>query len=262
MKKSIITIYSMAFLLFSAGSLPAAAQSSEEINALKQEIQALRQGQAAIRRELSEIKAILERATGGTRQQQAFQPTDITVADAPFLGQADAPVTLVEFTDYQCPFCKRHANGVMKQLLKDYVETGKVRYVLREFPIASLHPQAAKGSEAALCAADQGRYWEMHDLLFANPRLMAPDDLKKHGETLGLDTAAFSACLDEGKYAQRVQASVQEGVKAGVRGTPSFFVGKTDGATPGRIKATKLIRGAQGFEVFKQNIDELIKQGS
>ena len=261
MKNPIISTCSMMLLLLVAGSLPAAAQSSEEVNALKQEIETLKQGQAAIQRELSEIKAILERATGGTRQQQAFQPTDITVADAPFLGQADAPVTLVEFTDYQCPFCKRHANGVMKRLLKDYVETGKVKYVLREFPIASLHPKAAKGSEAALCAADQGQYWEMHDLLFANPRLMALEDLKEHGETLGLDTAAFNACLDEGKHVERIQAGLQEGVKAGVRGTPSFFVGKTDGATPGRIKATKLIRGAQTFEVFKQNIDEVIRQG-
>ena len=253
---------SAAFLLLVAGVSPAAAQSGEDIGALQQEIESLKQGQAAIQRELSEIKAILERATGGNRQQQAFQPTDITVADAPFLGDADAPVTLVEFTDYQCPFCKRHTAGVMKQLVKDYVETGKVKYVLREFPIASLHPKSAKGSEAALCAGDQGKYWEMHDLLFANARLMAPEDLKQHGATLGLDQAAFDACLDEAKYAAQIQASLQEGIKAGVRGTPSFFIGKTDPANPGKIKATKFVRGAQPFEVFQKNIDEVAAQGS
>ena len=259
--KALIHSLAAAALVFLAGVQPATAQTSEEFTSLKQQIETLKQGQAAIAKELEAIRSILERATGQAREQP-FQPTDITVAEAPFLGAADAPVTLVEFTDYQCPFCRRHTASVMPQLVKDYVETGKLRYVMREFPIASLHPEAVKGAEAALCAKDQGKYWEMHDLLFAEQRKMSVADLRAHGEALGLDMAAFNACLDEDKYAAAVKASIEEGARAGVRGTPSFFVGLSASDTPGKIKATKFVRGAQPLQVFQQTIEELLQQGS
>lgn len=147
------------------------------------------------------------------------------------------------------------------QVQDEFVTTGKIRYAVLDYPLRS-HPHAFKAAEAAACAMDNGKYWEMHDLLFANARLMAPEDLKQHGATLGLDQAAFDACLDEAKYAAQIQASLEEGIKAGVRGTPSFFIGKTDPATPGKIKATKFVRGAQPFEVFQKNIDEVAAQGS
>jgi protein-disulfide isomerase len=150
----------------------------------------------------------------------------------------------------------------LKQLLAQYVETGKVRYVMREFPIASLHPQAVKGAEAALCAKDQGKYWEMHDRLFAEQRRMSVPDLRAHGEALGLDMAAYNACLDEDKYAAAVKASIDEGARAGVRGTPSFFVGLSASDNPGTIRATKFVRGAQPLQVFQQTIEELLQQGS
>ena len=217
---------------------PALAQSGDELGALRSEIQALKAGQAAMQKELSAIKEILVRATRGQSQARArtkFEPQDLGIAGAPTLGKADAPVTLVEFTDYQCPFCRRHSAQTKPQIVKDYVETGKLRYVMREFPLAQIHPQALKAAEAALCAGDQGQYFAMNEAFFANQRKLAPEDLKAHAEGLGLVAAGFSECLDGGKYAQRIQKDLADGIKAGVRGTPTFFLGLTDPANPTKI---------------------------
>ena len=245
---------------------PAMAQANEGIGALKGEIEALKQGQAAMRKDLEEIKKLLRRRPGARpsarRQAPAFEPLELGIAGAPFKGKADAPVTLVEFTDYQCPFCRRHFQSVMPRIEKDYVETGKVKYVMREFPIRGLHPDAPKAAEAALCAGDQGAYWAMHDLIFENPKQVRTADLEARAKRLALDGAAFSDCLATGKYRDRVRADIADGAKAGVRGTPSFFLGMTDPNDPGKIKATKMIRGAQGYETFKQAIDQLLKQPS
>ncbi len=248
-------------------SEPGLAQSSDEVNALRSQIETLKAGQAEIQKDLAEIKKLLlERPmpSRSQRQRQArsFTPLDVAIDGAPFRGQADAPVTLVEFSDYQCPYCRRHFNTVLPQLVTEYVETGKIKYVLREFPIVSLHPKAPKASEAALCAGEQGRYWGMHDLMFQNPKQLAVPDLKQSAETLGLDAAAFAECLDGGSYTEKVRTDIADGAKAGVRGTPSFFLGQTDPANPGKINATKFIRGAQGYAAFKQAIDELLKPSS
>ncbi len=251
--------------LLLAGAQPGLAQSADELGALKAEIQALKAGQAAMQKDLTAIKEMLVRATRGQSQARAqtkFEPQDLSIAGAPALGAADAPVTLVEFTDYQCPFCRRHFAQTMPQLVKVYVETGKLRYVMREFPIQSIHPKALKAAEAALCAGDQGRYWDMHEAFFADQRKLAPEDLKAHAEGLGLDVAGFNECLDGGKYAQRVQKDLADGVKAGVRGTPSFFAGLTDPADPTKFRAIKYLNGAQPYIVFKQAIDALLAEAA
>ncbi len=171
-------------------------------------------------------------------------------------------MTLVEFTDYQCPFCRRHSAQTKPQLVKDYVDTGKLRYVLREFPLAQIHPLATTAAEAALCAGDQGQYWAMNELFFADQRKLAPEDLKAHAEGLGLDVAGFSECLDGGKYAQRIQQDLADGIKAGVRGTPTFFLGLTDPTDATKIRVTKTIRGTQPYALFKQAIDELVAEAA
>ncbi len=251
--------------LATSGAVPALAQSGDELGALKAKIQALKADQAAMQKDLTAIKEILVRATRGqsrARAQTKFEPQDLSIAGAATLGAADAPVTLVEFTDYQCPFCRRHNLQTKPQLVKDYVETGKLKYVLREFPIQSIHPKALKAAEAALCAGDQGRYWDMHEAFFADQRKLAPEDLKAHAEALGLDAAGFSECLDGGRYAQRVQKDLADGIKAGVRGTPTFFLGLTDPEDPTKIRATKALRGAQPYAVFKQTIEALLTESA
>jgi protein-disulfide isomerase len=129
---------------------------------------------------------------------------------------------MVEFTDYQCPFCKQYFDQTYEDLLKTY--EGKVRYVVRNFPIANLHPQATKAAEAAECAHDQGEFWKYHDRLFAQQEQLGVDSLKRHASDLGLDRATFDRCLDGGEKSELVANDLEEGRGYGVRGTPTFFI--------------------------------------
>jgi protein-disulfide isomerase len=183
---------------------------------------------------------------------------DLSVADAPFLGKEDAPVAVVEFGDYECPYCRRHFNKTLPLLLEDYVDDGKVRYIVREFPIEVLHENAFKASEAALCARDQGKYWEMHDELFRNQNDLKRADLTTHAETIGLDTAAFDDCLDGEKYVEQIKLDQRQGAEVGVRGTPYFFLGFTDPSDPTKIKVTRILKGAYPYEAFQETIELLL----
>lgn len=165
---------------------------------------------------------------------------EVTSAD-PAIGSASAPVTLVEFSDFQCPFCQR-VSPTLKQVQQAYGD--KVRIVWKDFPLTQIHPQAFKAGEAAHCAGDQGKFWEYHDRLFANQQALQPADLKRHATDLGLEAAAFAACLDSSKYGERVRDGVAEGTRLGVNSTPTIYVN-------GRV-----LSGAQPYEVFAALIDE------
>jgi predicted DsbA family dithiol-disulfide isomerase len=154
-------------------------------------------------------------------------------------GPANAPVTIVEFSDYQCPFCSR-AEETVKEVMEKY--KGKVRLFYRDYPLP-FHPQAEKASEAALCAQEQGKYWEMHEKLFASQQALGVPQLKEHAKGLGLDAAKFDKCLDSGEKAKLVETSRKAGEDLGVNGTPHFFIN-------GRP-----LSGAQPFEKFKELID-------
>ena len=145
----------------------------------------------------------------------------------------------------------------MPKLEKEYIATGKLKYVARDFPLDMIHPFARKASEAFWCANEQGQGEAMHDRLFANQQQLQPEALEKHAEALGLDVQAFKTCLGSGKYTDRINASLKEGQKVGVTGTPAFLLGYTqaDGA---EVKAVKLLVGALPFATFKDNIDKLL----
>jgi protein-disulfide isomerase len=162
-------------------------------------------------------------------------------ADDPAIGSSSAPVTLVEFSDFQCPFCQRVA-PTLKQVKDKYGD--KVRVVWKDFPLTQIHPQAFKAGEAAHCAADQGKFWEYHDRLFANQQALQPNDLKKHAADLGLDATTFASCLDSSKYGERVRDGVAQGSRLGVNSTPTIYIN-------GRV-----LSGAQPYEVFAAVIDE------
>jgi protein-disulfide isomerase len=164
----------------------------------------------------------------------------VEVEGAPSRGNPKAPVTIVEFSDFQCPFCVR-ARPTVKRVLEAYGD--RVRFVFRHYPL-DFHPLAQKAGEAADCAGDQGRFWEMHDRLWGNPQKLEVSDLKAHAQALGLDTERFSSCLDSGRHAGRVERDLRAGQAYGVSGTPAFFVN-------GRP-----ISGAQPFEAFQQVIDD------
>jgi protein-disulfide isomerase len=234
---------------------PAAAQAVDE--ALRKEIEALKEGQAAIRKELQELKDLLR---GRQASQSPVAPVEnvaLGVHGAPALGDGSAKVTLVEFSDYQCPFCQRHSQQTLPAIVNDYVKTGKVRYVFRDFPIASLHPQAARLHQAAYCAGDQNKYWEMHDQLFASPPGSEVKDLVGLAQTLGLNIRPFEECLAKQTHAAKVQQGVADGLKAGVRGTPTFFLGLTEaGGAP--VKAQRTLIGAQPYQAFREAIEGLL----
>ncbi len=249
------------FCLTGALSIPttlAWADEAEELKLLKQEVESLKAGQRAIRDEIKSIKTLI------SSQRQRRSPirdvnVTLSIVDDPYKGETDAQVTMVEFSDYQCPFCSRHTRNVLPQLEKNYVETGKVKYVLRDFPL-SFHKQAPKAHEAAHCAGEQGKYWEMHAQLFANQKALQLEKLPKHATTAGVsDLTAFQECLDSGKYEKRVNLSMAEGNKLGIRGTPTFAVGVTE--ANGTVKALKIVRGAQSYTVFQKIIDDLLATG-
>jgi protein-disulfide isomerase len=169
------------------------------------------------------------------RRQVEIESTD------PSLGRASAPVTLIEFSDFQCPFCQRVA-PTLKKIRETYGD--KVRIVWKDFPLTQIHPQAFKAGEAAHCAGDQGKYWDYHDRLFANQQQLQPEDLKKHAADLGLDAAAFNACLDSSKYGERVRDGVAQGTRLGVNSTPTIYING------------RMLSGAQPYETFVSVIDE------
>lgn len=161
-------------------------------------------------------------------------------------GSKDAPVTVVEFTDYQCPFCARYFADTMPQVEENYVDTGKVRYLTRDFPLP-FHGNAQAAAQAARCAGDQGKYWEMHDALFDNQGEWSDVDPREsfvsYASTLGLDSNSFTDCLDSEKYKEAVEEDLALAQQLGVGGTPGFFING------------KLLVGAQPFSAFQQTID-------
>jgi protein-disulfide isomerase len=169
------------------------------------------------------------------RHEIALAATD------PSTGAASAPITVVEFSDFQCPYCRQIA-PTLKQVRDKYGD--KVRIVWKDFPLTQIHPQAFKAGEAGHCAAEQGKFWEYHDRLFANQQALQPTDLKKHAADLGLDSAKFDACLDSSKYGDRVREGVAQGSRLGVNSTPTMYING------------RLVSGAQPYDVIAAVIEE------
>ncbi len=180
------------------------------------------------------------------------------VDDDPVLGKKDAPLTIIEWSDYQCPFCRRFWTDTLPLLKKEYIDTGKVRFVYRDFPL-SFHPAAQPSAEAANCAREQGgdeKYFEYHDKIFSEEQKLGSGtvqfgvaELKKWAKEIGLDSGKFDSCLDSGKYASEVQADFAAGQAVGIRGTPGFVVGNQP------------VSGAQPFSAFKAVIDAQLSNG-
>jgi len=254
---SIVTLLLGGLLLALDTSVPARAQSSDELATMRKDIEALKEGQKALQRDLEDIKGLL-RARVAPPAAQVPQPTPaqpvaISIEGAPALGSKNAKVTVVEFSDYQCPFCARYSQNTLPTIMKEYVDAGKVKYVLRDFPIPALHPQAPKSHEAAHCAGEQGKYWDMHHRLFGDLRGQDTEKLTAHARALKLDAKKFEQCLSSGRHAATVQKAVEEGQRVGVRGTPTFFVGVSEDGRA--VQATRMLRGAQPYERFKEVID-------
>ena len=212
-----------------------------EAEVLKQVERGLRQQRMRERRQAF-VRGL--RAKAGVRV--LLEPPRVAVAegDGASRGPGAAPVTIVEFSDFQCPYCSR-VKPTLERVRAVYGD--RVRVVFRDFPLP-IHPLAPKAAEAAACAKDQGRFWEMHDRLFDNQQKLAPADLKQHAKDLGLDAEAFDQCLDSGRHAGDVQKNVADGTRYGITATPAFFIN-------GRPFV-----GAQPFEGFAQVIDDELER--
>lgn len=175
---------------------------------------------------------------------------NVSADDDPMLGNKNAKVTVIEFSDYQCPFCRSFWKDSFQQLKKEYIDSGKIKFIYRDYPL-SFHPMAEPTAQAAECADDQGKYWEYHDKIFGEEDKKGQGtvtytvaELKLWASQIGLNSDKFNQCLDSGKYKTEVQKDFDAGNAAGVSGTPSFFING------------RLIVGAQPFSAFKAIIDE------
>ena len=189
-----------------------------------------------------DVIAELRKSAQAIRVVMDAPRAQLTLAgDEPSQGSANAPVTVVEYSDFQCPFCGR-VMPTLKELRAKYGD--KMRLVWKDFPLTQIHPQAFLAAQAGNCAREQGKFWEYHDRLFANQQALQPEFLKKYAADVGLDTAKFNACLDSAKYEARVQESLGAGGRLGITSTPTVYVNG------------RMVNGAQPLEVFQSIIDE------
>jgi len=227
----------------------ASAQStitSQQADQILQELKAIRQA----------IEKLQVPAAPQAPQAPPAPPDKVQIANVSgfMLGRPDAPLTMVEFTDLQCPFCNRFALQTFDQLKKDYIDTGKMRFISRDFPL-DFHPQAMPAARAARCAGDQGRFWELRTALVRNAEKLSPAFISATAAGLSLDMKAFDACVAAGSYDSAIQKDMAEAASVEVSGTPTFFVGKT--AADG-FEGTRIV-GAQPYAVFQARIESLLK---
>lgn len=190
-------------------------------------------------------------AGGGSAQVKA-EPTqvkaDLKQRDGDHvLGNPNAKVTLIEYSDFQCPFCGRLFLETLPKIKENFVKSGKVKFIYRHFPLRSIHTNAQKAAEASECASEQGKFWEYHDLIFQRQNLMSEESFKSWAKELGLNSEKFNSCLGSGKYAPRIDVDYNEGIALGINGTPATFVNG------------KLISGAMPYEEFERMILEELK---
>ena len=209
------------------------------------QIAQLRDGQRRLAEDVSSLK----------------QSATIDVSDAPALGPNGAVVTLVEFSDYECPFCVRHFKQTMPQIEANFIRPGKIRYVFRDYPIDELHPEAIRAHETARCALeqDQGKYWQLHRSLFSVPGTHTKDHLEARVREAGLDVAAVQSCLASGRVTSGIRRGGEQASALGAQGTPAFFVGLLD---PGsnRVRVLEAIKGAHPYSVFEDAIQRALEQ--
>ncbi|HEY7944139.1 MAG: DsbA family protein [Burkholderiales bacterium] len=208
--------------------------------------------------ELKGIRAALEKMSAPAPAAQPQEPVSDKVtmampANAYTIGKADAPLVLIEYTDLQCPFCQQFHNTAYEEIKKNYIDTGKVLFLSRDFPL-DFHPWARPAAIAARCAGDQGKFWELRNVLIANADKLSKEMIAQHASELNLDMKKFQSCADSDFYTADINKQVAEGTAAGVNGTPSFVIGKVEN---GQLDGVRLV-GAMPYATFDTKIKELL----
>lgn len=232
-------------------SLGINAWTLSQLNSVKKELNDQGKKVASLTRQMESIKG-----DSGKERTRPSPDRKVVVEfdDDPVKGDPDAPVTIVEFSDYQCPFCRRFHNEVLPGIEKEYISTGKVRYIFRDFPLR-FHKQAVPAAIAANCAGEQGKYWVMNDFLFENPSKLDKDSTLAAARDLGLDYDKFKDCVNSDRHEAEIDNDFKKGREYGVKGTPSLFIGKTGDSK--EMEAVYL-RGLRPFESIKPIIENLL----
>ncbi|MBV8906908.1 MAG: DsbA family protein [Acidobacteriia bacterium] len=206
--------------------------------------------------ELRQIRQLLEKQAVAAPQPGGEQITKakLGLEGAYTIGSKDAPLTMVEFTDFQCPFCQRFHVSTFADLKRDYIDTGKLRFVSRDLPL-DFHPNAMQAAEAGRCAGEQGQFWAMRDRMNANPDKLDMNSLASWATELKLNVPNFRSCVENQKYKNAIQTDILAAQRVGANGTPSFVVGKS---TPDGVDG-ELIVGAQPYQVFDQKLKEFAR---
>jgi protein-disulfide isomerase len=208
----------------------------------------------AILEELRQIRQLLENGARPASGIDSDGTVRLSVAGGSWLGAKDAPLSIVEFTDYQCGFCQRFHVETFPALKKKYIDTGKVRFLSRDLPL-DFHSNAFRAAEAARCAGDQGQFWAMRNTLVANANQLGGDHIQGYAKELKLDMAAFNSCMDTQKHAAEIRKDVATAAALRIDGTPSFVVGKS---TPEGVAGTMVV-GALPLEAFEEKIAQFSK---
>jgi protein-disulfide isomerase len=227
-------------------------QPQGDLAALRTDIRALQAEQQQIITRLDGLQqSVQPKGCPGSPQR----PSTLDIQGENVRGDRGARVAIIEYADFECPYCGEYERKTFPQILTDYIESGKVKYFYRDLPLP-MHARALPAARAARCAGEQGKYWEMHDSLFAKQNALSAPALLDHAQTLGLDTAKFTECQSSDKYTAEIQRSVSEAQKMGIEGTPTFFLGVVEPS--GDVTIDKRFQGTAPFDVFKTAIDALL----
>lgn len=234
-------------LLPLALALPMAAQQNDGIT---------RKQADEILNELRQIRQLLQQQTAKNAPPEPPPPqrAKLSLDGVPMLGVKTAPLTIVEYTDYQCPFCQRFHVTTFAEIKKNYIDTGMVRFFSRDMPL-DFHPNAMRAAQAARCANEQGKFWQLRDVMGANPNNLDMESIVKFSTDLKMDGKALRACVESDKYKSLVQNDLMEAMKVGATGTPTFVVGRS---TPEGVDGEVMI-GALPFPMFDEKLKSLLK---
>lgn len=253
MLKRSIKIFLTALLLLLSVQYVLCAQ--EKTSDLKKEINELRQEQKALHEDLKVIKELLLKTRMPAPPEVNVKDVEFELGDNPAKGSDKAPLVLVEFSDYQCSFCARHTKKTYPELYKKYIKTGKLRYVVMDKPLP-MHNMADEAAEAAHCANEQGKFWEIHKEMMANPDTI--NDLNSLASSLGLEIKKFKNCMETKKYAPKVASNISLSNKLNIFAAPGFVIASSDPGNPQKVKGINFIAGAVPFAIFQKGIDEAL----
>jgi len=264
MNKSLVLITLAALLnQFVCGASLLAQENKEPAgqkaaSSIQQQIDDLKEGQQRMLKELAEIKKLLQDRTNRVDGAKPAMPNAISlnVHGEPFKGGNGARVAIVEYSDFDCSFCAKYATEIYPLIDENYIKPGKIKYFFRDLPSPE-HPNALFKARLARCAGEQGKFWEMHDRLFANQSAVDGQDLAPYAQTVGLDAEQLRQCLAGERYTENIRRSMYGAARMGIRGTPAFLIG-TVTADGDFLRTTNVFLGAESYAAVKSILDELL----